>query len=210
MQSDFIEKLTNRIQQPLPGLDAQMRMSPPIRGRNVVVPENARQAAVLVCLYPHEEQWHLALMKRVVDGSVHSGQISFPGGTAESYDLNFTHTALREAEEEVGIVQHEVQVLGPLTEIYIPPSNFMVYPFLAHVPHRPHFVIDPKEVDSIVEVPLTELLSKEIAGRKSVPMSGKTDVRMEVPIYTLQGNVIWGATAMMLSELIGVLEDVWE
>jgi 8-oxo-dGTP pyrophosphatase MutT (NUDIX family) len=203
---DFISRLEQRLSQDLPGLDTQMRMSPPIRGKDVVIPDNVRSGCVLVFVYPHEGKWHLSLMKRAEDGSTHSGQISFPGGTVEESDENHTFTALREAEEEVGIPKEKVTVLGKLTELYIPPSNFLVYPTVAYMAHRPDFVADPKEVAAIVEVPLSHLLQEEIVAIKKVKMSGRTDLTFDVPTYTIQGHTIWGATAMMLCEFLEIVK----
>lgn len=202
---DFLIRLKNRLEAPLPGLDIQMRMSPPIRGREVVVPDNARKGGVLVFLYPHEAEWHVSLMKRAEDGSTHGGQISFPGGTVEESDTDYVFTALREAEEEVGIPKDHAIVLGKLTELYIPPSNFMVYPTVAYMPHRPAFVADPKEVAAILEVPLTHLLDESIVEVKKVKMSGNTTLSFDVPTYNIQGHTIWGATAMMLCEFLEVV-----
>lgn len=205
---DYIARLEQRLLQPLPGLDAQMLMSPPIRGREVVIPPNVRRGGVLACLHPHQDELHLTLMKRVEDGTTHSGQISFPGGKVEPDDPSLVHTALREAEEEVGIPQSQVQILGKLTELYIPPSNFLVYPSVGFMSARPDFVIDSREVAEVLEVPLSYLLRNDLASTRKVQMSGNHNLVLEVPTYDLYGHVVWGATAMMLSELITLLREI--
>ena len=205
---DFIQKLKHRLTQPLPGLDAQMRMAPAIRGRVPDLPENVRIGGVLILLYVHENELYTVLMKRTEDGGTHSGQVSFPGGKVEETDKDLIHTALREAEEEVGVMMSEVQVLGRATELYIPPSNFLVHPTLGFCPYRPHFVIDPKEVAHIIEVPLRYLLQTGIVGIKKVPMSAQKQVFMEVPVYTIYEHTIWGATAMMISEWLEMIREI--
>lgn len=205
---DYITRLEQRLRQPLPGLNAQMLMSPPIRGREVVIPPDVRRGGVLACLHPHRHELHLTLMKRVEDGTTHSGQISFPGGKVEPDDPSLLHTALREAEEEVGIPQAQVQILGKLTELYIPPSNFLVYPTVGFLPSRPNFVIDPREVAQVLEVPLSYLLRGDLASTRKVQMSGNRNLFLDVPTYDLYGHIVWGATAMMLCELITLLRDI--
>ncbi|MEZ4828489.1 MAG: CoA pyrophosphatase [Bacteroidia bacterium] len=120
----FIHKLKQRLSQPLPGLDAQMTMSPGIRGRNPLIPDNVRKSAVLILVYPQNGSLYVPFMRRAEGGRVHSGQISFPGGSRDEGDIDFIDTALREANEELGILREDVEVLGQMTELYIPPRQF--------------------------------------------------------------------------------------
>lgn len=203
----FIEKLKHRLTEPLPGLDAQMRMAPAIRGREYHLPENARVGGVLILLYPHQNELYTVFMKRTEDGGTHSGQVSFPGGKVEESDSDLIHTALREAEEEVGVLMSDVEVLGRASELYIPPSNFLVHPTIGFSTQRPNFVIDPNEVAHIIEVPIRYLMQNEIVGSKKVPMSAQKQLMMEVPVYEVYGHIIWGATAMMISEFLEVLRE---
>ncbi|RMG71034.1 MAG: CoA pyrophosphatase [Bacteroidetes bacterium] len=164
------------------------------------------ESGVLALLYPHRDRLHMAFMQRTEDGRVHGGQISFPGGRREPEDVDLVQTALREAEEEMGIKPDEVQVLGALTRLYIPPSNFMVYPTVGYSAQRPIFVPDPVEVAQVIELPLSELQDPQY--RVQAPVRVRGDLNVKVPAFVVQGYTIWGATAMMLSELLTVIREL--
>lgn len=206
--SQFVGFLQQRLRQPLPGLDVQMTMSPPIRKRNEPIAPDARLSAVLMLLYPHEGRWLLPFMRRAQDGRVHGGQISLPGGKQDPEDPDVRYTALRETEEEFGIPREQPQWLGPLTEIYIPPSKFLVYPQLAVMQERPAFYPDTREVDAIIEVELSQFLDPTRKGWHRVDVfRGQV---IEAPGYTVNGGeLIWGGTAMMLAELAELLRE-WQ
>ena len=204
---DIIHSLQERLQYPLPGLEAQMEMAPSVRRKELTIPENARLSGVLILLYPHlNGELHLVLMKRAEDGHAHSGQISFPGGRWEQEDPDFTYTALREAEEEIGVGRETVNVLGKMSELYIPPSNFMVYPTLGYIEERPSFIPDPREVAGIIEVKVDTFWQQEVKGEFKVMASGGFNYK--APGYLIDGHVVWGATAMMLAELATVLKEI--
>ncbi len=202
----LIENLNLKLQQSLPGLNAQLEMTSLLRGQKWEVREDHRKSGVLLCLYPQADQWHIALMKRTQDEGVHSGQISFPGGRFEDSDRNYTHTALREAEEELGIPQQEVQVLGALTELYISPSNFMVYPTVGYMLRRPAFVLDPKEVAELIEVEIDLFLQEEIRKNRRIKLG--QNMKIEVPTFLVKGHIIWGATAMILNEFLHLWREL--
>lgn len=204
----IIQKLRHRLGKPLPGLDAQMTMSPPIRGRDVLIPADVRKSAVLVLIYPQNGGLYVPFMRRAEDGRVHGGQVSFPGGRKEKTDPDFTWTALREAHEELGIIPEKVEVLGSLTELYIPPSNFLVYPTVGFMPQRPDFVPDPKEVADVIEVEISQFLNEGIRKNHRVDVFGGNYI--EAPGYTVNDqHLIWGGTAMMIAEFIDVFQEVW-
>ncbi|MEM9987448.1 MAG: CoA pyrophosphatase, partial [Bacteroidota bacterium] len=130
-----------------------------------------------------------------------------PGGGRDAEDENFTATALREADEEMGIKRNHLSVLGPLTELYIPPSNSLVFPFLAHAERRPDFVPDPVEVDEILEIPIGHFQEESRQGLHPVRVT--KGLNIEAPGFTvLDGELIWGATAMMMAELVHLIEEV--
>jgi 8-oxo-dGTP pyrophosphatase MutT (NUDIX family) len=203
---DFIKKITQRMQAPLPGREAQLRMAHITRRMYVDAPVGARQAAVLLALFQKNADWHVVLIQRNAnDRDQHGGQLGFPGGKAEPTDGSMLATALREAEEEVGILREQVKVLGGMTELYIPVSNFQVHPYLGFLDAPPVYQLQVEEVHAVLEVPLSHF---QMPGTRGV-----TDIRINpqitlknVPYFDLQGRVLWGATAMMLNELMEMVE----
>ncbi len=200
----FTEDLRKRLQKPLPGEAAHQKMASAARYRLGTKPnERTRRSAVLICFYPYQHSIYLPLILRPQYDGVHAGQMAFPGGRMERIDENLTRTALREAQEEVGIRVSDVKVLGLLTELFIPPSNFYVQPVVGVLPYRPDFYPDPREVEAIVEVNLDTLLDETIVGNSQIDVRG---IMVEAPYYQIQGYRVWGATAMMISELLMVLD----
>lgn len=199
---DKIEWLRQRLQQPLPGRSAQERMTGRVVNMPLKVPENARPSAVLCLLFPMNDELFVLLMKRREDKTAHSGQVSFPGGSYEGSDADYLATALREAREEVGVLPSEVDVLGALTPLYIPVSNFNVFPFVGYAEKRPEYNLSHNEVSYTIEVPLSSLLHPERKKITDVRSPATPHVIKNVNAYILDdGTIIWGATAMILSEL---------
>jgi len=204
----MIDWLRERLQQELPGAIGQERMAARVKPMPPQVPKNARPSAVLSLLYPVEDMLHLLLIKRVADGKAHSGQIGFPGGKSEPSDADLKYTALREAHEEVGIHSSQVDILGALTPLYIPVSNFQVYPFVAFANERPIFNLSESEVSDILEIPVEELLHEDNKTVVNVTSPVMPEILRSVRAYKLKsGGIIWGATAMIISELETVLEE---
>lgn len=206
----LIMQLRERLQGVLPGLEAQLRMTSKNIGtirREYKVPEQHKKAAVMVLLYPKKTVWNIALMQRPESPYPHSKQISFPGGGVEDIDASFAHAALRETEEEFGIPQQDIEVIGNLSKLYIPVSGYMVYPFVGVMQDVPTFVPDPNEVAEVIEVPLHQLVDKSLQKKTSIKVFGGT-VLENVPYFDLANKVVWGATAMMLSEFLTVLEEI--
>lgn len=206
---DIIDRLKAQLVEPLPGRTAQDRMIGRLRPMPDVVPADAKDSAVLQLLFPLNDELHILLMRRTEDGRAHSGQISFPGGRHEPQDASFMVTALREAEEEVGITQSEVEVLGALTPLYIPVSYFMVHPFVAWSEKRPDYLPSKNEVSQIIEAPVNHLFDPKNKITTEVKPSSMPGITFQVPAYNLpDGNFIWGATAMMMSELEAVFQNL--
>ncbi|MEO0896149.1 MAG: CoA pyrophosphatase [Bacteroidota bacterium] len=202
----MINLLKHRLSSPLPGKKAQVELA---SGRSHMFghrPTNHRLSGVLILLYPHLGQWHTVFMKRTEDGRTHSGQISFPGGRKEESDPDLYYTALREAHEELGIVPEEVEILGRLTDLYIPSSNYLVVPTVGIVQTKPSFVPNPTEVAAIVESPLPTLMDP--ANKVYAEVFGSSGFHMEVPAFKVGEHIIWGATAMILNELLVLFKDL--
>ncbi|MBD2704338.1 CoA pyrophosphatase [Spirosoma sp. BT702] len=200
----FTEDLRQRLQRPLPGEAAHRKMASSNRYRMGIKPnERTRRSAVLICFYPYQQSVYLPLILRPQYDGVHAGQMAFPGGRMERFDENLVRTALREAQEEVGIRVSDVKVLGLLTELYIPPSNFFVQPVVGVLPYCPDFYPDPHEVEAVIEVDLETLLDETIVGDSQIEVRG---VMVDAPFYQIQGHRVWGATAMMISELLMVMD----
>ncbi|MFL5762391.1 MAG: NUDIX hydrolase [Bacteroidia bacterium] len=209
MFRDFISRLEIRLGQELPGESAQFSMAPYSRKRISEISMekyNPRQSAVLIVLFPESDSIHTLLIQRPEYEGVHSGQIGFPGGKFEEADGELRTTALREASEEIGIDPSEIKVIGHLTDLYITPSNFLVSPFVGFAASRPALHPDLREVQRIIEVDLFKLNDPEIKGEKVI--SHSNGFKIKTPYYEIEGLTVWGATAMMISELNAVVSEV--
>ena len=206
----FIKAITNEFKNPLPGKKAQFKMAPYERILQAAVLKHIskpKKSAVLILLYPKEEKIHIVLILRNKYKGVHSAQVSFPGGKKDKNDMNLKETALRETEEEVGINKKSITIIGELTDLYIPPSGFLVQPYLGYTTQTPDFKGDPKEVDTIIEAPLELLLDDSIIGSKKIKVSA-LNRRISYPFFDVQGHTVWGATAMMISEFREILKNI--
>ncbi len=209
MSFDFLVScLERRLKEPLPGAIAHVKMAPePIDRRRFLnnLPSNVRNSGVLILFYPDGDEVFFPLIKRHEYPGIHSGQMALPGGKMEEADENVIQTALREAEEEIGVDRQEVRVLGKLSDLYIPVSNFLVSPIVGFVEERPGFVPDPTEVYRVVPVDL-DLLSDPLTRKITQKTLG--DAReMDIPYFSIDGEIVWGATAMILSELMEILPE---
>lgn len=202
----FISHLEKRLNgRKLPGQEAQLTMAPVTRReelKRLPAANTPRQSAVLLLFYPDGTTTRLIFIKRPVDDTVHSGQIAFPGGQTEPGDRDVFDTALREANEEVNVDPSKVKVLGSLTKLHIPPSNFDVYPVLGYSAEKPRFAGND-EVDRILEVDLAEILDPKTKMMKTI--RHRLGKLVEVPCYFIEDEIIWGATAMIVGELLALI-----
>ncbi|MEN8230571.1 MAG: CoA pyrophosphatase [Bacteroidota bacterium] len=192
-----LNRLKERLLNDLPGEEAQLRMSPTFRGSFIHAAEPVK-AAVLVLMYPRNGQICIVFMKRNEYDGPHSAQVSFPGGAWEPADGSLEITAIRETREELGI-KGKIEVLGTLTELFIPVSNFLVTPFLGWMDRAPEFFPDQSEVQYIIEAPLKDLADPANRDSERLYRHGQS---IEAPFYRVGKEKIWGATAMMLSEYL--------
>ena len=196
---------------PLPGQLSQFKMAPPFRRelleRSKGSMKNAKKAGVLALFYPDgNHEANLVLILRKTYEGVHSGQVGFPGGKLESHDNSLQMAALRETNEEIGVPIHDINVLTNLTELYIPPSNFYVQPFIGVSSNKLSFYKDDAEVEKIIEVPLKHFFNDDLIISKKVATS--YNVEVEVPAFYLNKYIVWGATAMILSEIKDLLKQL--
>lgn len=202
-----MNRVAARLKEPLPGLAAQELMTGRVLPMPPDIPADARPSAVLMLIFPKDGELHLLFIRRTEDGKAHGGQISFPGGRQEPFDADLSATALREAQEEVGVVSGDVEMLGALTSLYIPVSKFIVYPYLGFASAPPAYNTSVDEVAEVLEIPLKHLFDTKNKIVTTVRPSSRPDMKLTVPAYSLaDGSFIWGATAMILSEL----EVIWD
>ena len=188
----------------LPGQAAHHKMAPLSRITELkeidITSRNPKKAAVLSLFYPDGQNiTKLLLIHRKDYKGVHGNQVGFPGGKMEAGDESLMQTALRETEEEVGVLARNIEVLKELTELYIPPSNFLVRPYLGITKQQPIFLKQESEVEAIIEVTLSEYLNDDAIIDQKLTTSYA--IAIDVPAFKLNGFTVWGATAMILSEL---------
>ena len=208
---EFFNKVLKVTKMELPGEDYHLKMAPMERLlelKKLAKDKNtAKKAAVLVLFYPSEigNTKFILILRKTYKG-VHSNQVGFPGGKYEKGDDNFKNTALRETEEEVGVPRDSVTVLKKLTEIYIPPSHFFVQPYFAITKVTPQFIAQEDEVEAIIEVDLDHFMDDAVIISKTLTTSYAKEI--DIPAYLINNHVVWGATAMMLSEVREILRQL--
>ncbi len=206
--TQILDKIKQIHPEILPGFAAQPKMSPPLRHKyklEDLKKFSAKESAVMLFLYEKEDEAYLVFTQRDVYKGAHSGQISLPGGKRDPEDLSLMHTALRETREEVGVKIPVLNVINSLTWLYVPPSNFVIYPFIAYSEERPRFIKEEKEVKEILEFSIKDLLD-ERNQKAYVYENKKLDVQFTSPSYQINDKIIWGATAMILSEFLSIIE----
>ena len=198
-----IEELTNSLKEPLNVNHFLEDMAPRTPNRYKNAPSNASLAAVLIGLYnkPNSDDTFFSLIKRrVVKGDRHSGQISLPGGRFDDSDPDLAFCALRENEEEIGIDRNQVKILGRLSDMYVYASNFVVSPFVGYIHGPISTTPEPKEVSRIIEVSMKHIVDPDT--RKVTDMVLKEGKLKNAPYYDIDNEIVWGATAMILSEFL--------
>lgn len=205
----FITSLKTALQTELPGYTAQLEMAPGGRGALPRYVENPTDASVLILFYEKEGKWLIPFIQRPNRNpkDPHNGQIAFPGGRYETEDKTYLKAALREAQEEVGVIAEDVHVLGALTPLYIPISGYLVHPFVGYLPYVPDFVLQKEEVHSVIEAPLLTFQTSDSRKHKDMTFRNRMSLK-NVAYFDVEDKVIWGATAMMMSELLAVLKDI--
>lgn len=208
---DFEKRIVKVTKMELPGEAVQFKMAPIERlqelKRIAKEKNTAKKAGVMVLFYPSENlETYLILILRKTYKGVHSAQVGFPGGKLEDEDETIQDAALRETEEEVGISRETISVLKKLTEIYIPPSNFFVQPFLGMTTELPKFIPQEEEVEALIEVSLSDFMDDENITIQTLSTSYAKSI--EVPAFRFNGHIVWGATAMMLNEVRELLKIV--
>lgn len=202
MRIDQIAAIRKKMQDKLPGEIAQLLMAPDFRG-NLDPSVNCKQAAVLLLLYPDQDELFTLFIKRNEYDGPHSGQISFPGGIHETTDADLAATAIRETDEETGVKGTDIELLGALTSLDIPVSNFCVTPFVGWIPYLPDFDPDPSEVQYLIRSSISLLMdpTTKQQGVLNLPRGN-----VKTPYFAIDQEIIWGATAMMLNEFIELLD----
>ena len=192
---DFVEfssELPKIEKIPLPGLWRDHGLIPD--------PNHLRWAGVLCLFYPDcNGKTHFVLIRRQSDGGAHSGQIAFPGGRRDDQEVDLSLTALRECEEEIGVSRETIKLIKPMSELYIPPSDFWVQPFIGITHSTPEFTPQAEEVAGIIEVPAKDLFAELYLKMETIETPSLGSVK--APVFDFQGNRVWGATALMLYEM---------
>lgn len=203
-----VEQLKRSFSKPLPGQEAQFLMAPEGRRQmpNYRPGVPAKESSVLLLLFPGEKGLTAPLILRPEYEGAHSAQIGLPGGKKEEGDADLYSTALREASEEIGIDTSNVELLGPLSPLYIPVSNFSVQPYVAACHVMPEFKIDPKEVSQLVELEIETL--DACCCLDLIELNLKDGRKIKTPYYSIGGFTVWGATAMILSEFAVILNQL--
>ncbi|MBP9069323.1 MAG: CoA pyrophosphatase [Bacteroidia bacterium] len=199
---NLIKLLKDGLNKPLPGIEAQYEMAPLTRAKfdvKTLKPNTFKKSAVIVLLYNNHGSNYIPLIKRHEYDGKHSNQIGLPGGKFDEGDGNLVNTALRELHEEIGIKKQDVEILGALTPLYIPVSNFYVEPFVAFYKHDSlSFNIDDREVKQLIKLDTSLLKQDSLIEREGI-VSGD-GYKLKTPYFNVEGEIIWGATAMILNE----------
>jgi 8-oxo-dGTP pyrophosphatase MutT (NUDIX family) len=206
-----IHNLKLRLSRPLPGILSHLKMAPEHRARELDEASSqqltAKKSAVMILFFiDNQQKAKIIFIRRSDYVGIHAGQMGLPGGRYEESDENTLITALRETTEEIGIPSEKIEVLGKLSGIYIPPSNFYVDPYIGFLSEKPEYAIDTREVKEVIEICLSDLMSDNAVQYKHFVTHGKSQTTL-APYYLIDNVEIWGATAMIVSELIDIIKE---
>jgi 8-oxo-dGTP pyrophosphatase MutT (NUDIX family) len=203
---EFADRLRIEISKGLPGTEVQWALASSdklVKDFPRIPRKDSEEAAVLILLYPVNGIVYTVFIQRPEYNGVHGGQISFPGGKKESSDSDLKQTAIREASEETGLNPSDVRVIGTLTPLYIPVSNIVVTPFVGWSEKKPSFMPETSEVVFIIEADIRPFLDNSIIKIKPFEFRGEM---IDIKYFDYKGNIIWGATAMILHELLTIIK----
>jgi len=203
-----IQHIKQKLNQDLPGLSSHLKMASSNRIHELKNAEmqmkSAMKSAVMILLYPYNKKLKVVLIRRSFYVGIHAGQIAFPGGRYEDFDIEIKNTALREIQEEIGLNSENIEVIGRISDIYVPPSNFLISVFVGYLPQKPQYKIDEREVNEIIEIELSEFYKKDnILEKEFVVPSTSTSVF--APYYKVGNIELWGASAMVMSEFLDII-----
>lgn len=204
------DELKQKFQLPLSGLSSHLKMAPPHRAKELVekkdMTQNAQKSAVLILFFHEQDVLKLVVIRRSDYVGIHAGQIAFPGGRFDEEDVNVETTALREIEEEIGIPRMDIEIIGRLSDIYVPPSNFLISVFVGFLDKKPIYHLQKREVAEVIEISLKDLFEHGIVKEKDFYVSS-VKAATNAPYYDITNAPIWGASAMVMSELIDMLKS---
>jgi len=201
--NELIKDIKIKLTEPLPGSSAHIKLAP-YRKETLNTDfskYNPKLASTLLLFYPSDQLIKFVLIQRPDYSGTHGGQISFPGGKKEENE-SLMETAIRETNEEIGVESNAIKILGKLSQVYVPPSNFLITPYIGYLDFTPNFNPDPNEVTKVLEIELNELLKEDVIKEKIITVGAKTNnpMNINVPYLDLKNQVVWGATGVILSE----------
>lgn len=203
----LIENIIENLKQPLPGKRAHKELAP---YRNEIELDfknkNPKIASTLLLIYPKDGETFFCLIERQEYEGTHSNQISFPGGKNESGE-SMKETALRETKEEIGVDPISINIIGELTQVFVPPSNFLIHPFVGYCDFTPSFKANEREVKRIIEINIEDLFKKDVIKFKKMSFKKSSgNVNFNVPYLDLNNEIVWGATSVVLNEFRKLLQ----
>jgi len=205
--SDTIHKIFEAFNNPLPGYKAHIEMAPYRKKVELNFENNKPKiASTLLLLYPKDNDIYFCLIERTEYEGTHSKQISFPGGRNENRET-IKETALRECHEEIGVPRQEINIIGEMTQVYVPPSNYLIHPFVGYCDTKPTFIADPREVKTIIEIKMNELSKPDLIKNQKMNFGSKDQrFQADVPYLDLNDKIVWGATSVVLNEFRRMLQ----